>query len=154
MPKFVVQKHKAKTIHYDFRLQIGLVLKSWVIPKGPSLDPLKKRLAIEVEDHDLSYIHFEGEIPEGHYGAGEVIIWDGGKYSFNENSPIEEQYKNGNIEIELYGKKLKGKFKLIKMDWDEKPYKWLLMKKHDKYITGKDILKEKPGSIISLRRIN
>lgn len=153
MPKFVVQKHKSRTFHYDFRLEIGGVLKSWAIPKGPSLNPKDKRLAIETDDHALSYMHFEGKIPEGHYGAGEVIIWDRGDYSFDESKPIEQQYTSGEIEIELNGKKLKGKFKLIKTNWSGKKENWLLFKLYDKYISFKDILKEKPGSIKSLRRL-
>lgn len=157
MPKFVVQKHKARSLHYDFRLEIGGVLKSWAIPKGPSLNPKDKRLAVEVEDHAISYMHFEGEIPEGQYGAGEVIIWDRGDYTFDNNKsvpvPVEEQYNNGVIEIELKGEKLKGKFRLIRTRWREKTQKWLLIKEYDKFISYKDILKEKPGSIVSIRRI-
>lgn len=158
MPKFVVQKHKARTLHYDFRLEIAGVLKSWAIPKGPSLNPKDKRLAVEVEDHAISYMHFEGEIPEGQYGAGEVIIWDRGDYTVDKNSPVpvpvEEQYRSGVIEIELKGEKLKGKFKLIRTKWEGKTQKWLLIKVYDKHISYDDILKENPGSVVSIRRIN
>jgi DNA ligase D-like protein (predicted 3'-phosphoesterase) len=152
-PRFVVQKHAAKTLHYDFRLEIGGVLKSWAVPKGPSLDPTQKRLAIEVEDHPLSYIHFEGVIPEGYYGAGEVIVWDKGEYEVKEGESIGDQYEKGSIIVELKGKKLKGWFRMVRMNWEEKPQKWLLVKKHDEHISEKDILKEQPGSVISLRKI-
>ncbi len=154
MNRFVVQKHKSKTLHYDFRLQIGLVLKSWAVPKGPSLDPKVKRLAVEVDDHNLDYIDFEGNIPEGQYGAGSVIIWDRGKFTYDDSVPIDKQYENGNIEFELHGEKLKGGFRLMRMKWSEKPVKWLLIKKHDEYITEVDILEEKPYSIITLKNLD
>jgi bifunctional non-homologous end joining protein LigD len=159
MPQFVVQKHKATTLHYDFRLEIGGVLKSWVIPKGPSMDSDIKRLAIETVDHNLSYRFFEGDIEEGKYGAGEVIIWDRGKYeiqesSSQENSSPQESYDSQKIEFLLKGKKLKGRFLLIKIDMPGKNNNWLLIKRHDKYITDEDILKKKPGSVVSLRRID
>ncbi len=158
MPVFVVQKHKATALHYDFRLEIAGVLKSWVIPKGPSMDSDIKRLAIETDDHNLSYRFFEGDIPKGSYGAGEVIIWDKGNYEIykdNESPQTpEESYKSGKIEFILYGKKLKGRFVLVKTDMPGKNKNWLLIKRHDKYITGEDILKKKPGSVISLRRID
>jgi bifunctional non-homologous end joining protein LigD len=153
MPKFVVQKHKARNLHYDFRLEIGDVLKSWAVPKGPSLNPADKRLAVEVEDHAISYMFFEGKIPEGEYGAGEVIVWDRGDYSFEEANPIEEQYKNGIIKIKLKGEKLNGGFNIVRMKWDDSKPKWLLIKEYDEHVSNEDILKEKPGSVISLRTI-
>lgn len=152
-PVFVIHKHKAKNLHYDFRLEIGGVLKSWVLPKGPSLNPKDKRLAIEVEDHPLTYIHFEGEIAQGNYGAGEVIIWDRGKYTFGK-TPIIEQYETGRIKIELKGKKLKGSFELIKLKkWSEKTPKWLLIKKYDEYISYDEIINKMPFSVVSIRSI-
>ncbi len=107
MPKFVMHKHKASTLHYDFRLEISGVLKSWVIPKGPSANPADKRLAIEVEEHALSYMFFEGNIQEGKYGAGEVIIWDRGEYT--SKNKIKDAYEKGHMELSLNGEKLKPK---------------------------------------------
>lgn len=147
-PIFVVQKHKATNLHYDFRLSIDGVLKSWVIPKGPSLNPKDKRLAIETEDHPLSYKDFEGVIEEG-YGKGVVLVWDRGKYENVKSYPIEQSYKKGQIEIELKGKKMKGKWALInsKLGGDKK--NWLLVKMKDDYADGrKNILKE-DKSVIS-----
>ncbi|MFW6134908.1 MAG: DNA polymerase ligase N-terminal domain-containing protein [Elusimicrobiota bacterium] len=154
MPKFVVHKHKAKTLHYDFRLEIDDVLKSWVIPKGPSLNPDTNRLAIQVEDHPITYIHFEGEIPQGQYGHGEVIVWDRGDYEYEEEKPINKQLENGSIEFILRGEKLKGKYRLIRMK-KTKGIKshWILKKLHDEFISYEDITKQKPGSVISMRRI-
>jgi len=157
MAKFVVQKHKSRKLHYDFRMEIHGTLKSWVLPKGPSLDHEIKRLAVEVEEHPLSYMFFEGEIPEGSYGAGEVIVWDRGDYECvktgGEDSP-EHQYDKGRMEFILHGKKLKGSFILVRVWNDEEPPKWLLRKKLDKYSTKSDILKDKPGSVMSLRNID
>ncbi len=152
MPDFVVQKHRASTLHYDFRLEIGDVLKSWALPKGPSVDPAKKRLAIETEDHALTYIHFEGVIEEG-YGAGEVIIWDRGSYSCA-GDPAGE-YEKGDIDFILEGEKLKGRFRLIRMDkWSGKNRMWLLIKRLDEHSSQDDITRTRPGSVVSLRRID
>ena len=109
MPVFVVQKHDASHFHFDFRLEVDGVLKSWVVPKGPSMNPKDKRLAIEVEDHPLSYAHFEGVIPEGNYGAGTVEIWDSGTYAYvGNNRNISAAIKNGILEFKLHGHKLAG----------------------------------------------
>ena len=151
MPVFVVQKHKSSTLHYDFRLEIGNVLKSWAVPKGPTLDPSLKRLAVETADHDMSYRYFEGVIPAGEYGAGEVIVWDSGEYETA--SDVMEQYLSGNIEFTLKGKKLKGLFRLVKTVWKGKNANWLLIKAHDIHISGDDILAVHPGSVLSIRRI-
>lgn len=127
MPVFVVQKHDASHFHFDFRLEVDGVLKSWVVPKGPSMNPKDKRLAIEVEDHPLSYAHFEGVIPEGNYGAGTVEIWDSGTYAYvGNNRNISAAIKNGILEFKLHGHKLKGLFVLIHTNMDDQDKDWLL----------------------------
>lgn len=130
---FVVQRHDATHLHYDFRLEMRGVLKSWAIPKGPSLDPEDKRLAVEVEDHPIEYAKFQGIIPEGHYGAGEVKIWDFG--TWEALGPAYKSYKHGDLSILLSGNKLKGEFKLIKMKLKDNPKQnaWLFFKVNDKY---------------------
>lgn len=133
-PIFVIQKHDASNLHYDLRLEIDGTLKSWSVPKGPSIDPSEKRLAIPVEDHPLDYADFEGVIPEGQYGAGTVMIWDKGTYQnlkkYDDTTvPIEKCYENGRIEISLDGEKISGGYALIqakKMDGN-----WLLVKMDD-----------------------
>src|SRR5579859_3309843 len=112
---FVVQKHAARRLHYDFRIESGGVLKSWAVPKGPSLNPGDKRLAIEVEDHPISYRDFEGTIPKGNYGAGEVIVWDNGTYETEGPESATAQYQRGEWKFKLYGKKLRGGFVLIRL---------------------------------------
>jgi bifunctional non-homologous end joining protein LigD len=134
MPYFVVHEHHARHLHFDFRLEKDGVLKSWAVPKGPSMNPSDKRLAIMVEDHSLEYGDFEGVIPEGQYGAGKVYIWDKGKYQTVKGS-IEE----GQWEIQLEGEKLKGNFVLFKIKG--KPDQWLLIKKKDKFADYNFILK-------------
>jgi bifunctional non-homologous end joining protein LigD len=119
---FVIQKHFAKRTHYDFRLEIENVLKSWVIPKGPSLDPAEKRLAQQVDDHPLEYADFEGVIPAGEYGAGRVKIWDSG--TFELLGDFKKSYQEGKIEFILHGKKLKGQWNLIRM----RPKSWLFIR--------------------------
>lgn len=135
MPVFVVQKHDASHFHFDFRLEVDGVLKSWVVPKGPSMNPKDKRLAIEVEDHPLSYAHFEGVIPEGNYGAGTVEIWDSGTYAYvGNNRNISAAIKNGILEFKLHGHKLKGLFVLIHTNMDDQDKDWLLIKKDDVFV--------------------
>jgi bifunctional non-homologous end joining protein LigD len=136
---FVVQRHKASRLHYDFRLELDGVLKSWAVPKGPSMNPKDKRLAMMVEDHPYDYKDFAGTIPEGNYGAGIVEIWDSGTYADLENSPREIAEKNlraglksGDFKFQLFGKKLKGEFVLVKLKGKE-DNSWLLIKHHDKY---------------------
>lgn len=119
---FVVQKHKARTLHYDFRLEIGGVLKSWAVPKGVSTDPSVKRLAVETEDHPLEYADFEGKIPEGEYGAGTVEIWDKGTYRPIKEKPIQQSYDDGLMEFMLHGKKLEAGYALIRTQKKQ----WLL----------------------------
>jgi bifunctional non-homologous end joining protein LigD len=133
--RFVVHEHKAKRLHYDFRLEIGGVLKSWALPKGPSLNPSDKRLAVQVPDHELAYIDFEGIIPEGTYGAGPVVVWDSGEFMPLETDNPEEALASGKFSFELQGKKLKGGFALALMKGLPKSSgkEWLLMKKKDSY---------------------
>lgn len=127
--RFVVQKHHATRLHYDFRLEMGGVLKSWAVPKGPTLDPGEKRLAVMVEDHPLDYLLFEGIIPAGNYGAGTVMVWDLGTYEAL-GGPLEK----GDFKFRLNGKKLKGEFAIVHMR-SRKPgskgNEWLLLKKKD-----------------------
>lgn len=126
MPMFVVHEHHAKRLHFDLRLEMQGVLKSWAVPKGPSLNPADKRLAVMVDDHDLAYADFEGTIPEGMYGAGDVFIWDSGTYELTGGS-----IGTGKLEVVFKGKILKGVFVLARMSGKEK--EWLLIKKNDVY---------------------
>ena len=123
---FVVHEHHSKKLHYDFRLEIDGVLKSWAVPKGPSMSPHDKRLAIMVDDHPIEYGTFEGIIPDGYYGAGPVLIWDSGNYE-----PIKIDITKGLLEFILNGNKLKGVFVLTKLKQKEK--EWLLIKKKDEF---------------------
>jgi bifunctional non-homologous end joining protein LigD len=141
---FVVQRHKASRLHYDFRLELDGVLKSWAVPKGPSLNPKDKRLAMMVEDHPYDYKNFAGEIPEGNYGAGIVEIWDEGTYNDIENSSkdiavkkLRAGLKAGNLKFQLFGKKLKGEFALVKLKTTE-DNSWLLIKHNDDYAVNTD----------------
>ena len=140
---FVVQKHQARHLHYDFRLEMDGVLKSWAIPKGPSLDPSDKRLAIQVEDHPVEYRDFEGVIPAGEYGTGVVIIWDFGTYDSPRGEDIGEGLKEGVIKFHLDGQKLKGGFVLIRTTYQRSTKNWLLIKEKDKHAReGLNITKE------------
>jgi len=130
--RFVVQKHRATRLHYDFRLEADGVLKSWAVPKGPTLDPSERRLAMQVEDHPLDYRDFEGVIPEGNYGAGEVIVWDRGTYKLAEGTNPTTEIARGKIKFILRGKKLSGMFTLVKMrPRDGSENAWLLIKDKD-----------------------
>lgn len=126
--RFVVHEHDARRHHFDFRLQIGGVLKSWAVPKGPSLDPADKRLAVQVPDHPLSYGDFEGVIPEGEYGAGPVVIWDRGTFTPSSDHP-ELDLDRGKLSFILNGRKLKGGFTLVR--FKEERRQWLLIKQAD-----------------------
>jgi len=144
---FVVQKHAARALHYDLRLELGGVLKSWAVPKGPSLNPSQKRLAVMVEDHPFDYKDFEGVIPEGNYGAGSVIIWDRGYYHHPDDPDgkgseklIRDGLAKGHLTFILHGEKLQGEFALVKTKFDGKS--WLLVKKKDHFASSSDILKD------------
>ncbi|MFY9984547.1 MAG: DNA polymerase ligase N-terminal domain-containing protein [Chthoniobacterales bacterium] len=134
-PIFTVQKHAARQLHYDFRLQVGRKLKSWAVPKGPSVDPKDKRMAVEVEDHPLAYANFEGVIPEGEYGAGTVMVWDTGTFrniskQNHKEVPITQALESGQVAVWLQGKRLKGGYALRRIVAGKKP-RWLLIKMRD-----------------------
>lgn len=129
--KFVVHEHHSTRLHYDFRLETAGVLKSWAVPKGPSMNPADKRLAVMVEDHPLEYSEFEGIIPQGQYGAGPVLIWDSGEFQ-PEDDP-ETALKNGRLNFLLNGKKLKGGFALMLMKGRGTGKDWLLIKRRDSF---------------------
>lgn len=148
LQRFVVQRHEATRLHFDFRLETKKgVLKSWAVPKGPTLDPTVKRLAILTEDHPGDYLYFEGKIPKGNYGAGTVIVWDTGEYSID--GDLEEQFKKGNIKIILHGKKLKGSFHLVRLKDSDK--QWLVIKTKDEFCSTEDVITTMPESVLSGR---
>jgi DNA ligase D-like protein (predicted 3'-phosphoesterase) len=134
-PRFTIQKHAATSLHYDFRLEIGGVLASWAVPKGPSLDPRDKRLAMRTEDHPMDYIEFEGVIPKGEYGGGPVIVWDRGVYQnishtrSGREMGIEEALEKGDIKVFLLGEKVKGPYALVRTSDPGEREQWLLIKK-------------------------
>jgi DNA ligase D-like protein (predicted 3'-phosphoesterase) len=154
-PIFVIQKHDASNLHYDFRLEIDGVLKSWAVPKGPSTDPSEKRLAISTEDHPLEYADFEGIIPEGEYGAGAVIIWDRGPYrnlrdqKENEPATMSQSIESGHIEIWLEGEKIQGGYALIRTGQKDEG-RWLLVKMDDqKADARRNPTSTEPKSVLS-----
>ncbi len=154
--RFVVQKHAARRLHYDLRLELDGALKSWAVAKGPSLVPGEKRLAIHVEDHPLEYADFEGSIPEGQYGAGQVIVWDSGTW-IPEGDP-RKGYAKGHLTFELKGRKLKGRWHLVRMGQrpNERQERWLLIKADDEAARSQDdpdVLQEAPRSVRSRRTI-
>jgi bifunctional non-homologous end joining protein LigD len=152
LPMFVIQKHHASRLHYDFRLEMEGVLKSWAIPKGPSYDPTVKRLAMMTEDHPYDYGSFEGVIPEGNYGAGNVIIWDTGTWEFIEpgDDPVKA-VNQGKLAFRLYGKKMFGEWALVKIRGrSPKGNEWLLLKHRDKYANANvDVTEVAPQSVVS-----
>jgi bifunctional non-homologous end joining protein LigD len=147
---YVIQKHRATQLHYDFRLEWNGVLLSWAVPKGPSLDSSVKRLAMQVEDHPVEYANFEGVIPEGEYGGGTVMIWDQGTWTpvFPD---VDAALAKGDFKFNLHGKKLKGSWVLVRTHgWGSSSGKsWLLIKHRDKFTVTKDVTLEKPRSIVS-----
>jgi len=148
MPHFVVQKHWARALHYDFRLELDGVLKSWSVPKGPSVVVEEKRLAVHVEDHPVEYASFEGVIPAGNYGAGSVIVWDRGWYrTFKEGEDLLEQYHRGKLELELFGFKLRGRWTLVRMSRKER--EWLLLKKLDGGAREVEAVDQYPESVVT-----
>lgn len=155
--RFVVQKHDASHLHYDFRLQIGDVLVSWAVPRGPSMDSSVKRLAIQTEDHPLEYRDFEGVIPRDEYGGGTVMIWDEGNIKWPgkeaETGSPEEMLKKGQLVFELVGRKLKGRFRMIKTRYGKQKNAWLLMKSKDEHAGKDDILVTQPDSARSGRSL-
>jgi bifunctional non-homologous end joining protein LigD len=167
--RFVVQKHDATRLHYDFRLEMEGVLKSWAVPKGPSLDPADKRLAMQVEDHPVSYFDFEGTIPEDNYGAGTVMVWDvgtwkplspvpvDGKYVPGTEAEAAEMLAKGDLKFRLDGKKLKGDFALVKMKGrrpGSKGNEWLLIKKHDDHEIESFDIDAYDGSVLTNRNLD
>src|SRR5436305_5711248 len=162
--RFVVQRHRASHLHYDFRLEMEGVLKSWAVPKGPSLNPADKRLSMQVEDHPVSYFDFEGTIPEGNYGAGTVMVWDVGTWEPLSPVPVNGEYvpgteaeaaamiKKGDLKFRLHGKKLNGDFALIHMKArrpGSKGNEWLMIKKQDKYVDEKFDIDKYDKSVLS-----
>jgi bifunctional non-homologous end joining protein LigD len=145
--RFVVQQHWARNMHFDLRLELEGVLKSWAVPKGPSIRAEEKRLAVHVEDHPMEYANFEGVIPAGNYGAGSVIVWDRGTYGSFKPEDIREQYARGKLELELFGHKLGGRWTLVRMSRSEK--EWLLLKKVDAAASDEEVIERLPRSVIS-----
>jgi bifunctional non-homologous end joining protein LigD len=150
---YVIQKHRASHLHYDFRLEYNGALLSWAIPKGPSLDPSVKRLAMQVEDHPIEYASFEGVIPEGEYGGGAVMIWDQGAWT-PESPDVAAALEKGELKFTLHGKKLKGSWVLVRTRGYGSGSKtsWLLIKHRDKFASSKvDVVQEMPRSVVSNR---
>ncbi|MEX0162536.1 DNA ligase D [Pseudomonas brassicacearum] len=152
--QFCIQKHDASRLHYDFRLELDGALKSWAVPKGPSLDPKAKRLAVHVEDHPLDYATFEGNIPEGHYGAGDVIVWDRGVW-IPQDDP-HEAYEKGRLKFELQGEKLSGLWNLVRTHMPGKQEQWFLIKHQDQAARPEseyDVVQAEPNSVLSDRSL-
>jgi len=146
--EFVVQKHRASHLHYDFRLEHDGVMLSWAVPKGPSLDPANKRFAMQTEDHPIEYNQFEGVIPEGEYGGGTVMIWDRGTWE-PEVDDVDAALAKGDLKFTLHGKKLRGSWVLVRMRLRQ----WLLIKHRDKNASTSDIAAAKPRSAVSRRTL-
>jgi len=148
---YVIQKHQASHLHYDFRLEWNGVLLSWAVPKGPSLDPSVKRLAMQVEDHPVEYGDFEGVIPEGEYGGGTVMVWDRGSWT-PEVRDVDAAMAKGDLKFTLYGAKLKGSWVLVRTrGFGGKRSSWLLIKHRDRFAGTKEITLEEPGSALTGR---
>jgi bifunctional non-homologous end joining protein LigD len=156
-PIFVVQKHKATRLHYDFRLEIGGVLVSWAVPKGPSLSTADRRLAIQTEDHPLGYADFEGIIPEGQYGAGTVMVWDRGTYDIDSEGSTADQLARGELKFNLHGQKLQGGFVLIRTGPGSSVarvgQRWLLIKRRDAHAVRSWKIERYDWSVLTGRSI-
>jgi DNA ligase D-like protein (predicted 3'-phosphoesterase) len=153
MPRFVIQKHAARSLHYDFRLEAAGAFASWAVPKGPSTDPRDKRLAMRVEDHQLSWGDFEGVIPDGQYGAGAVIVWDAGSYRNLSELPMKEAIEDGHASFWLEGRKLRGGWSLRRIGRGDKE-RWLLVKKRDDEADARrNPVSTQPESVLSGRTI-
>jgi bifunctional non-homologous end joining protein LigD len=155
--QFVVQKHAASRLHYDFRLELDGTLKSWAVPKGPSLDPSVKALAVQVEDHPLDYASFEGVIPKGQYGGGTVMVWDHGAWEPEDENP-SAAYRKGKLKFTLFGEKLKGSWALVRMGGaaDEGGKNWLLIKHDDKAAkkpADYDVTQKRAKSVVTKRTL-
>ena len=155
---FVIQKHAASHLHFDLRLEVDGVMKSWAVPKGPSLDPTVKRLAMEVEDHPIDYNTFEGTIPQGEYGGGTVMLWDRGTYRYGGDDPdpmagLRRGYAKGDFKFVLEGKRLHGSWVLVRTRrGDTKRPQWLLIKHRDEFaVEGSDVAADHPTSVASGR---
>lgn len=152
--QFVIQKHAASHLHFDWRLELDGVMKSWAVPKGPSLDPSVRRLAMEVEDHPIEYNTFEGTIPEGEYGGGTVMLWDRGWYEAEDGGGVESLragYVEGDLKFTLHGKRLQGSFVLVRMKRPGRP-QWLLIKHRDAFADpSRDIVDDVTTSVASKR---
>ncbi|MFP4562257.1 MAG: DNA polymerase ligase N-terminal domain-containing protein [Spirochaetia bacterium] len=152
-PIFVIQKHDASNLHYDFRIEVDGVLKSWAVPKGLSTDPKDKRLAIHTEDHPLEYADFEGTIPEDQYGGGTVMVWDRGTYENIKDTPISDALDEGHLEIHLKGKKLEGGYALIRTPRGGKE-QWLIIKMKDDYADARrNPVSTEPDSVVTGRSL-
>jgi bifunctional non-homologous end joining protein LigD len=152
--QFVVQKHAASHLHFDFRLELDGVMKSWAVPKGPSYDPKVRRLAMEVEDHPIEYNTFEGTIPQGEYGGGTVMLWDRGTYEAEDGGGIEslrQGYARGDLKFVLHGKRLRGGWVLVRMQRPGRP-QWLLIKHRDEFAhSDRDVVEQETTSVTTGR---
>jgi DNA ligase D-like protein (predicted 3'-phosphoesterase) len=156
-PSFVIQHHAARSDHYDFRLEIDGVLVSWAVPKGPSTNPKDKRMARRTEDHPLQYATFEGVIPKGEYGAGPVIVWDGGTYTNEADRAMSEGLENGHLSFSLRGEKLQGGYALTRIRQDDEGDKetWLLVKHRDEDADARrKPVRSQPESVLSGRKLD
>jgi bifunctional non-homologous end joining protein LigD len=153
---FVIQKHAASQLHFDFRLELDGVMKSWAVPKGPSYDPSMKRLAMEVEDHPIEYNTFEGTIPQGEYGGGTVMLWDRGTYEAENgggSEALRDGYARGDLKFVLHGERLQGGWVLVRMNRPGRP-QWLLIKHRDEYASSRDIVDEATTSVVTGRTMD
>jgi bifunctional non-homologous end joining protein LigD len=152
LARFVVQRHRARRLHYDFRLEIGGVLVSWAVPKGPTLDPAVRRAAFHVEDHPLDYIDFEGIIPAGQYGGGDVIVWDTGTWCPHDTADPAKAVADGELHLDISGEKLRGRLVLVRTKTDPGgKEEWLLLHKRDEHAVAGWNPEDHPRSVLSGR---